>query len=215
MTIERLMAVMPPPTAPSETFRGPWEPIEAEIGRELPRDYKDFVRLYGGGYFMRAVMIYVAGATTWGARLEPHVPLICRTFATLGDDQLPYRLWPEADGLIPFGATNCGDYIFWLPQGDASSWKVVVWGRGLGSFEVFECDATDFLAGLASGQIMPEEFPELSFDRLFEPFPPVPDWRRPMPFAGSAQTSLRLSWRMGHAGSGPTGVSPTRARDPK
>jgi hypothetical protein len=215
VTIERLMAVVPPPAAPSQAFRGPWEPVEAEIGRELPPDYKDFVRLYGGGDFFRGtVMIYVAGAASPGARLEAQVPLVCDTFTALGDDRISYRLWPEADGLIPLGGTNGGDYIFWLPEGEPAAWNVVVWGRGLGSFEVFDCDVTDFLAGLASGEILPREFPELGLsDPLFEPFPPDPDWSRR--FAVASANPLRLSWRLGRYGTGASGVSTSRLRDEK
>lgn len=215
MTIERLMAVVPPPAAPSEVFRGSWEPVEAEIGRALPPDYKELVRLYGGGSFFRdTVLVYVPGATTPGARLESQVPLICSTIAELGFDGLPCRVWPQADGVIPIGGTNCGDYIFWLPEGEAAAWKVAVWIRGLGGLEVFDCDLTDFLAGLASSEILPDAFPELVLtDRLFEPFPPVADWRRRIAFTGAAESSLRLSWRMGSAG--PSGVSPTQARRPR
>ncbi len=212
MTIENLIKAVPPPAAPSESFRGPWEPVEAEIGRELPPDYKDFVRLYGGGYFFGGtVMICVAGAATPGARLERHVPLVCSTFTPF-DDRMPYRLWPEADGLIPLGGTNGGDQIFWLTEDDPAAWKVVVWGRGLGSFEVFDCDVTDFLAGLASGEILPKEFPELGrSDPVFEPFPPVPDWRRR--FAVISANPLRLSWRLGRFGAAASGVSTSRLRD--
>ena len=213
MTIGRLMAVVPPPAAPSEAFRGPWGPVEAEIGRELPPDYKDFVRLYGGGHFFAgAVLINVARATTLGARLEWQVPLVCDTFTALGDERISYRLWPEVDGLIPLGGTNGGDYIFWLPEGEPAAWKVVVWGRGLGSLEVFDCDVTDFLAGLASGEIMPKEFPEILLrGRLFEPFPPVPDWRRRSAMASA--DPLRLSWRLGRYGTGASGFSLSRLRD--
>ena len=209
------MAVVPPPSVPSEVFRGPWEPVEADIGWELPQDYKDFVRLYGGGsLFGDTVLVYVPKVTPRGARLESQILSICNAFTELGDDFLPYRTWPQEGGLIPIGSTNCGDHIFWLPEGESAAWKVVVWGRGFGTFEVFDCDLTDFLAGLASGEILPEEFPEIvRRDPLFEPFPPVPDWRRRIAFTGSAETSLRLSWRMGNAG--PSGVSPTRARGPK
>ena len=41
---------------------GPWEPVEAELGTALPQDYKDFVRVYGSGYFMQFLGIYVASA---------------------------------------------------------------------------------------------------------------------------------------------------------
>jgi len=89
-----------------------------------------------------------------------------------------------------------------------------VWGRGLGSFEVFACDVTNFLAGLASGEILPNEFPELVLSHpLFVPFPPVPDWRRR--FAVPSENPLQLSWRLGRYGTGASGVSSSQLRDEK
>jgi len=47
----------------------------------------------------------------------------------------------------------------------------VIYDRGFGEFEVFDCGLTDLLAGLATGEILPKEFPEdlLPSDRLFKP----------------------------------------------
>ena len=169
MTVEALIKVVPPPAAPFEAFTGPWEPIEAELGTALPQDYKDFVRTYGSGYFMQFLGINVPRSENPNVRFESQVPVICSGF--LDDEDLPYPLWPNEDGLLPFGGTDNGDELFWLTRGPPDTWKVVVWDRGLGGFEVFDRRLTDFLAGLATGEILPKEFPEdlLPSDCLFEP----------------------------------------------
>ncbi len=87
---------------------------------------------------------------------------------------LSYPVWPDAGGLFPAGATSNGDQIFWLPQGDPASWRIVVWDRGRlegEEIELFECDLTDFLAGLATGEITPKAFPDdfYPFDPVFQP----------------------------------------------
>lgn len=170
MTIETLIKVVPPPAAPYGAFSGPWEPIEAELGTgPLPQDYKDFVRIYGSGYFMEFLGIDVPRSVNPNIRFEVQVPLTCATF--VNDQDLPYPLWPNPGGLVPFGGTDNGDYLFWLPRGPPSDWGVVVWDRGFGRFEALDCDLTDFLAGLATGEILPKEFPEdfLPCDSLFKP----------------------------------------------
>jgi hypothetical protein len=47
MTIERLMAMMPPPvTRPTAV---PWHLAPGEVGFQFPDDYRDFTDLYGSG----------------------------------------------------------------------------------------------------------------------------------------------------------------------
>jgi hypothetical protein len=85
--------------------------------------------------------------------------------------------------LVPFGGTDNGDELFWLPRGAPEDWGIVVWDRGLQNFETFDCDLTSFIAGLATGEIIPKEFPEdlVTCDHLFQPhtaddlrWPPAP-----------------------------------------
>jgi hypothetical protein len=56
----------------------------------------------------------------------------------------------------------------------------VVLDRAFGRFETFDCDLTDFLAGLAGGEIVPKEFPDelLPCDHLFVPYS---DWSERTP----------------------------------
>lgn len=171
MTIEALIQAVPPPRAPQATFDGPWEPIEAELGTPLPQDYKDFVRLYGYGNFLEIIGIHVPFSTSPYVRLVPQIPLICD--ALRGEEDRPYPLWPEPGGLIPFGKTDYGDFLCWLPRGEPEDWSVVVYDRGFGRFETFDCSLTTFLAGLVTGELLPKEFPDnlLPCDEPFLPGP--------------------------------------------
>jgi hypothetical protein len=171
MSIEALLRAVPPPRAPFEAFAGPWEPVEAEVGTPLPQDYKDFARLYGRGYFMEFLGVAVPRTSNPNTRFELQVRLVCETFADWRDDELPYPMWPHPEGLIPFGGTDNGDELFWLARGAPDDWRVVVWDRGMQQFEELDCDLTDFLAGLATGQVLPKEFPEnlLPCEHLFQP----------------------------------------------
>lgn len=170
MTIETLLKAVPPPALPSDAFTGPWEAVEAELGTSLPQDYKDFARLYGSGYFMEFLGVCIPRSPNPNMRLESYVRSVCAGFLTL-DEEWPYPWWPHRGGLIPFGSTDNGDFLFWLARGASADWGIVIWDRGLGHFETFDCDLTDFLAGLATGELLPKEFPEdlLPCERLFQP----------------------------------------------
>jgi hypothetical protein len=180
MTIENLVRVVAPPSDPFEAFRGPWEPIEAALGTVLPRDYKDFVRLYGEGSFVEIIGVLLPRCWSPYVRLVPQVQAICDTFKD--DEDLPYPMWPEPGGLLPFGTTDFGDFLFWATRGPPDDWRVVVWGRGLGQFEAYDCDLTGFLAAVALGKIVPENFPDdlAECEELFRPYNPWRDPRSPL-----------------------------------
>jgi hypothetical protein len=174
MTIEALLKVVPPPAEPFEAFTGPWEPTEDDLGTALPQDYKDFVRLYGSGYFMEFLGIHVPRTRNYNTWLNGQVRVVTSAFKDW-DDLLPYPMWPDPEGLIPFGGTDNGHQLFWLRRGPPEAWGVVIYDRwSLFEFETFDCDLTGFLAGLATGDVKPNAFPGLlPCEHLFQPSGPL------------------------------------------
>lgn len=129
MTIEALMKVVPPPAVPEEGYDGPWEQIEKGLGSALPQDYKDLVRIYGGGTFFGFARVHLPKCNGPLFRLGPNLLTVRRAFAGLHRSEHP-PLWPDPGGLILFGMTDYGDYFFWRPEGPPEDWKVVAtWRR--------------------------------------------------------------------------------------
>lgn len=196
MPIETLVKTIPLPAMPHEAFDGPWAPVEARLGTALPQDYKDFVRLYGCGYFMAFMGVYVPRSRNAYVLLEHQVWSVCGAFR--GEEFFDAPVWPAPGGLLPFGGTDNGDYLFWRTEGAPDMWRVVVWDRGMNAFETFDCDLTDFLAGLATGRVLPTAFPELL--PCDAPFAPNTHERPPeenRSSAGRGTASLRFTWAIG------------------
>jgi len=172
--IEALTEVVPPPSEPFQSFGGPWEPLEAYLGTALPRDYKDFARLYGSGLFMDFLIVHVPQIKDSRLTLEPQVRDAPMMFSPRED--LSYAFWPRVDGLIRFGCTEEGDQLYWLPEGTPDDWKIVMWqrhGRYDQPFEEFDCGLAEFLGGLASGAIIPRPYgPERlePYEPMFQPY---------------------------------------------
>ncbi len=173
MTLKALVERIPPPVAPFEAFLGPWEPIEAAVGMVMPQDYKDFVGLYGSGYFMQFLGISVPQSANPNVDFVSSVRSICKTFEKFEDLLDP--MWPKAGGLLPFGSTDNGDYLLWLTRGAPDEWPVVIWGRHEPDLELFECGLVAFLTGLVTGEIAPQAFPDefLVCDHLFQASSPL------------------------------------------
>lgn len=160
MTLAQLIEVITPPATPFEAFNGPWETVEAELGTALPKDYKEFVRVYGAGQMMGFFGIDVPRSANINTRLEVQARLVGDIFRTMYDDDedAPYWFWPERKGLLPFGSTDNGDYLFWHMLGEPDEWRVVVWERGLQEFEALDCGLVEFLLQLATGKFIPDAF---------------------------------------------------------
>lgn len=168
MSIERLTEVVPPPASKGDWSAKAWAQIEAELGTSLPRDFRDFGRLYGSGCFLNYMAIEVPRASDNGAFFKVRISEICDGFRRA--EREGYDFWPSPGGLLPFASTGNAEYLFWLPRGAPEDWPVLVWGRDSG-FEVFDCGFTDFLVGLATGEIAPVDFSDelLPCEHPFEP----------------------------------------------
>lgn len=158
MTIESLMRAVPPPEEPTFAFRGPWGPIEAYIGTELPQDYKDLTRLYGSGLFLDLIKIHDPAGPDPGSSLVIQMHEVLRMFREF-HPHIP--MYPKPGGLLVCGSSNTGEYIFWLTRGLVSEWPIVVWDHDCAEdeeLELLECDLTDFLAGLVTGDVRPRTY---------------------------------------------------------
>ncbi|MFI9605018.1 SMI1/KNR4 family protein [Streptomyces sp. NPDC052043] len=126
----------------------PWAEIEAELGTELPGDYKQLCQVFGVGEFSQEVMVLCADATRVGDLM-----IWWRRLLESDDDSdgpwAPYRIHEPGTtgGLIPWGTTRSADRFFWqVTDGPVDAWPVLAmqvdtekaWHR-------YEMTATEFL----------------------------------------------------------------------
>lgn len=159
MTIQNLIKVLPPPATPAYSFDGPWEPIEAEVGTPLPQDYKDFTSTYGRGQLWECLSFRLPIGPGPNGLL---VPAAYRVQSMFVQTYPLVRMWPQPGGLLACGSMDIGLDIFWLTRGPLSEWPIVVWDHNAmegEEVETFECDLTDFIAGVVDGTILPKAFP--------------------------------------------------------
>jgi uncharacterized protein (TIGR02996 family) len=114
--LAELRVAVPPPRRPNHP-RGSWAAVEEALGLRLPADYKAFLDVYGVG------TLYA---------LDIHHPFTIR-----GDvredwirfahryDVLPYPIFPEPGGLLPFGTLGDRGILGWLTEGAPHEWPFV------------------------------------------------------------------------------------------
>lgn len=141
-----------------------WPSVQRAIGSVLPCDYKALVDLAGSIYVGQFLGTFTPGSP------NPNVDLLVQMGARLsalqemkrvgGSQECPYPLWFEPGGLLPWGATDNGDTLFWLTRGHPDQWTVVV-GEGRGPlFDEFPLCASDFLVEFLEGRLASDILPD-------------------------------------------------------
>src|SRR5207249_2196357 len=113
MPIEPLKKIVPPPPIPSEVGSlQQWQAVERQPGLALPFDYRDFVFTYGSGLFAQFYRIYNPFAASEYTALYPSVERVCgceRETKSDWPDRVPYPIYPDQPGLLPWGNDENGN----------------------------------------------------------------------------------------------------------
>jgi hypothetical protein len=175
MALNSLRQVVEPPGEPVEGgHRIKWGEIEAELGLQLPNDYKEYIREFGTGSIGGFLWIFNPVSENDNLNLLKQTTAQLPGLRSLRDrdpEYIPYALYPEEAGLLPWGLTDNGDLMLWRMAGPSDEWSVVIKESRGPDIEEFPCGMTEFLRGLVTGDIESEIIPRelLDLDRLFVP----------------------------------------------
>ena len=155
----RLTRIAPPPASPLEVG-GQLPGLRFADGgsAKFPSDFLTLVQAYGSGEFQSDDELgMVAGL------LNPRAPAYARArdydLETIrgfkeeeGDEYIPYALYPDRPGLLPWGWAECRRHYFWLTEGEPADWPVVVL-YDLEIFTRFDMPVVVFLEQLVGGSL--------------------------------------------------------------
>jgi hypothetical protein len=157
----RLAELAPPPERPVAA-EGDFSSAVADLGSPLPADFRSLVCRYGYGTFGDHVHL-------WSPFFAP-CTMMERSRATLEADRMlarmhpkavPFALFPEAAGALPWADTDNGDVAYWLTdRGAPDRWLVAIWNPRSGREPALFESASDWLASWL----------EASESRWFDPF---------------------------------------------
>lgn len=178
MPIETLTRLVPPPARPTEVGTPEqWRDIEKRLGTKLPNDYREFVFAYGSGLFARFYRVYNPFAASESIALLPQVRTVCemeRGFKESYPERVPYPIFPEPGGVLPWGNDENGNYYFWVTKGEPDEWTVAeneVRGHG---YRRHPYSMTDSLTHVLQGKVqaLASDYPEKQ-DMVFDSWAPV------------------------------------------
>jgi hypothetical protein len=160
--VESLRRLIPPPHFPvARPTPDGWQPVEQRLRLQLPNDYKLFIESYGAGGvdgFLWVFSPFIANKNLnlihqASVRLDSQ-----RQFAQVTGIRTPYPLYPDDEGLFPWGGSDNGDVLFWR-RDSGGNWAVVISDSRASTWEQFDLPICEFLADLLSRRITVKLFP--------------------------------------------------------
>lgn len=130
--LQKVTELIPPPTTPLGLDHT-WDNVEKEIGTDLPHDYKEFIDVYGSGLLGGMIWIWNWRDANLGIKPSEQARHFAdsyvRSFDALRSEayELPYAVYPDSNGLLPFATVIDVDNLNWLMKGPPDKWDIVYW----------------------------------------------------------------------------------------
>lgn len=158
MILDALRKLMPPPESPVGCGTwAQWAEVQSELGLRLPIDYKYYINTYGSGWINDFLYVLNPFAGSKHLELIRNILQILNSLRAnkerSGTEEVPYPLYAEPGGLLPWGFTDDGHTLYWITIGNnPDKWKVVI-GESRGSeWEEYNDYMVDLLVKLLSGE---------------------------------------------------------------
>ncbi|MFJ6700049.1 SMI1/KNR4 family protein [Streptomyces sp. NPDC091272] len=152
-SLARLLEIAPAPTEPRQKD---WGEAECTLGLELPADYKEFIRIYGGSNWDDYLYVLEPGCP------NKHYDLLKENEGRQEDledlweeERKPDELQDEGARVISWAVTDNGESLYWrvLPGHDPDQWTVMINEARGDRWEHFAVSCTQFLASALDGDI--------------------------------------------------------------
>lgn len=137
------------------TFQG-WQAVEQALAVRLPDDYKRFMATFPSGKFRGLVGVNnpIESEPAWVSFHWEFFDTLDRAkgWRDYEPERVPYPIFPEPGGVIPWGDTDENHEFFWLPRSEnPDEWSVVFSTADFERWGEYHGTMSEFVLGLVSG----------------------------------------------------------------
>src|SRR5262249_22550832 len=127
------------------------------LGLQFPDDFRDFIFAYGSGAladFFYVFNPFSADVTGGLPGIRNHCDVL-RMHKGDDEDHVPFPIFPETGGLLPWGSDANGNGYCWLTKGNPAQWVTLRNQESCAPWKRFRYPITTFLAKVL-GNKLPE-----------------------------------------------------------
>lgn len=134
-----------------------WVEVERALGLPLPQEYKEYVRKFPRGFFNDYVQVITPDRYEGRLDLLGTFRMVLDNMREMRGDrpqEFPHPIYPELDGVIPWGNSPKGEYFYWVSSdSNPDKWCTAISGSGWHDWEVHSQSMVGLLAGLMTGEV--------------------------------------------------------------
>lgn len=138
-----------------------WSQIQKKLGIFFPKDYIAFINYYGTGGMGDFLWFLTPFEEDENVNYKKRSSIMLDAYQE-SKIKFPeyyfYKLYPEKNGLLPFGYTDNGDELYWLTKGNAEQWHIVIYESRSPEFYYYSMGLAEFLCKMIKGEISCEIF---------------------------------------------------------
>jgi hypothetical protein len=187
-----LAKILPPPAEAPQFNEELLDWNQNKLSTLLPDDFIEFGRVYGSGTIETAYSWEVCSPfRVTFPMFVMDFARICHLYKDAAEPEgVPFGIFPEVGGVLPFAKTPDGDTVGWITAGEPNSWKVVdMHDYEVGDFEIFDLSFSEYFLNVLTRKIVLRrhqggdewdpavdiKFDDfVSFDKPFSMWPTVP-----------------------------------------
>ncbi len=151
MSIGDLTEFIPPPSVAAKPN---WPLVEAQLGTELPFEYKMIVDAFGLGTFGGIMTLFTPMAERSHLNLISHHEYV-QANLHLYSGFIDYPIFPDRGGLLAFGACENWEMFYWITEGKPNEWPILLNEQRGPRYDRFEVTLSEFMTGLLRQELKP------------------------------------------------------------
>lgn len=159
--LQKLFEILKPKSKVFDTGNeAGWKQLELSMNIVFPIDYKEYIKTYGTGCIDNFLWVLNPFCDNENINFIQKGRSLINAYKILRrshSDIYKYHIFPEKNGLLPWGFTDNGDELYWETGLEPDKWNVVVCKY---NFYNYRMCMTEFLYKIISREIICDEFPE-------------------------------------------------------
>ena len=128
--------------------REKWDKFEKEIGIIFPNDYKKIISRYGTGglgNFIWFLTPFVSDNNVNYTKKMREMLEAYKVSKSNFPDYFKHNIYPEEDGLLPWGYTENGDELYWKTSSSPDNWEIVIYESASPEYYSYKMSLAEFL----------------------------------------------------------------------